>query len=161
MSKFACEYTSTKREKLGCHRFFFFFILFFIFIFDIIMIPDSRITRGLIYSFAVLQTSIAPFAFFYYVYYLATEEKLFTIHPSIHYWLGCELLFYVFFHITRNRMQRLLPSVAPSAKERSDLYYLCVSNIEDPQPWLSEWFILPNGEHPKFEEIYRENVAEW
>lgn len=113
----------------------------------------------------MIQSAVAPFAFFYYVYYVATEHKLFTIHPSIdtflHYWLGCELMFYVFFQITRRRMQRLLPTVAPTAKERSDLYYLCTSNIDDPETWLSEWFMLSNGEHPKCEDIHRENVAEW
>lgn len=131
------------------------------------MIPDTSLTRGFIYSSAVVQTAVAPFAFFYYVYYIATENKLFTIHSSvdtfIHYWLGCELMFYIFFQITRSRMQRILPSVAPSAKERSDLYPLCLANIDDAETWLPGWFVSShdNLSHPKFEDIGRDNVAEW
>jgi hypothetical protein len=131
------------------------------------MIPDTSVTRGLIFSSAVVQTAVAPFAFFYYVYYFATEQKPFVIHQSvdtfIHYWLGCELMFYVFFQITRSRMQRILPSVAPSAKERSDLYSVCLANIDQAETWLPEWFTLSSDAslHPRFEDIGRDNVAEW
>ncbi|KAI9355198.1 Alpha/Beta hydrolase protein [Pilaira anomala] len=131
------------------------------------MIPDSAFTRGAIYTSAVVQTAVAPFAFFYYVYFIATEHKLFTTYPSIdtfiHYWLGCELMFFIFFQVTRSRMQRLLPSVAPSAKERSDLYSVCLANIDQAETWLPEWFMLSTDStrHPKFEEVARDNVAEW
>lgn len=131
------------------------------------MIPDTTLTRGFIYSSAVAQTAVAPFAFFYYVYFIATENKLFTLHPSvdtfIHYWLGCELLFYIYFQITRSRMQRILPSVSPSAKERSDLYSVCLANIDQAETWLPDWFMLSNDptSHPKFQDICRDNVAEW
>ncbi|CAO3615158.1 unnamed protein product [Mucor fragilis] len=131
------------------------------------MIPDSPFSRGFIYASAVVQTAVAPFSFIYYVYYFATEQKLFTLHSSvdtfIHYWLGCELMFYVFFQITRNRMQRILPSVAPNAKERSDLYSVCLANIDDAETWLPDWFTLSHdpASHPRFDDIGRDNVAEW
>lgn len=129
------------------------------------MIPDSKFTRGLIYSCAVIQTAVAPFAFFYYIYYLATDQKLFTLHSSldtfIHYWLGCELMFYVFFQITSNRMQRILPSVAPTAKDRKDIYLLCLANIDDAESWLPGWFMNHQQQPPQFHEIYRDNLAEW
>lgn len=131
------------------------------------VIPDTSVTRGVIYFAAVALASVAPFAFFYYVYFLLTEQRLFTIDPSIdtfiHYWLGCELIFYLFFQMTRKRMQRILPSVAPSAKERSDLYAVCLANIENPEVWLTEWFTLTYDStlHPAYEDIGRENVAEW
>ncbi|KAI8976097.1 Alpha/Beta hydrolase protein [Pilobolus umbonatus] len=131
------------------------------------VIPDTSFTRGLIYLGAVILAAVAPLAFIYYVYYIATGQRPFSIEPSvdtfIHYWLGCELIFYVFFHITRKRMQRILPSVAPSPKERSDLYAVCLANIENPEVWLTEWFAMTYDStiHPTFEEIGRENVAEW
>ena len=98
------------------------------------MIPDSLIARTLIYAVALLQTAVAPFAFVYFVYYLAKDRLLFQLHPTLdawlHYWLGSELIFYIFFQITRNRMQRQLSSVAPSVKERRELYVQCLANID-------------------------------
>ncbi|KAI9486204.1 MAG: hypothetical protein EXX96DRAFT_592968 [Benjaminiella poitrasii] len=60
-------------------------------------------------------------------------------------------------------MQRLLPSVAPSPKERSEIYKLCLANIDDARQWLSDWFMLASSpsEHPSFTDIGRDNVAEW
>ncbi|RCI05517.1 hypothetical protein CU098_013428 [Rhizopus stolonifer] len=60
-------------------------------------------------------------------------------------------------------MQRILPSVAPSAKERSDLFALCLANIEDPKTWLPDWFMIHGNasQHPQFEDIGRDNIAEW
>jgi hypothetical protein len=164
---------------LTCQKTFFLLLYFFLFFFLYLfvkfsrykqtkqMIPDTKIIRGLIYTSAVLQTAVAPFAFFYYIYYITSEQKLFSIHSSvdtfIHYWLGCELMFYVYFQITRSRMQRILPSVAPSAKERSDLYSVCLANIDQAETWLPDWFMLAHDAslHPQFEDIGRDNVAEW
>jgi hypothetical protein len=72
-------------------------------------------------------------------------------------------MFYVYFQITRNRMQRILPSVGPSQKERSDLYKVCLANIEDAEEWLPGWFTTsdPAKKQPAFEDIGRDNVAEW
>ncbi|KAF1803958.1 hypothetical protein FB192DRAFT_1277427 [Mucor lusitanicus] len=60
-------------------------------------------------------------------------------------------------------MQRILPSVAPNAKERSDLYSVCLANIDDAETWLPDWFTLSHdpASHPRFEDIGRDNVAEW
>ncbi|KAI7897493.1 uncharacterized protein BX663DRAFT_445012 [Cokeromyces recurvatus] len=60
-------------------------------------------------------------------------------------------------------MQRILPSIAPSAKERSEIYKLCVANIDDAPTWISEWFMLASDitRHPTFEQIGRDNVSEW
>ncbi|RCI05014.1 hypothetical protein CU098_002131, partial [Rhizopus stolonifer] len=130
------------------------------------MIPDSVITRGTIYLAAAIQSIIAPLAFVYYVYYIAAEQRLFSLHQSldtfIHYWLGCELMFYIYFQIARNRMQRLLPHVAPTTQERSDLYTLCLANIDEAESWLPGWFALADhpNQHPAFKDVYRENVAE-
>ncbi|CEG81834.1 hypothetical protein RMATCC62417_15985 [Rhizopus microsporus] len=131
------------------------------------MIPDSAIARGIIHIIAIIQSSIAPFSFFYYIYYIAAEQKLFTVHSSIdtfiHYWFGCELMFYIYFQITHNRMQRLTSGIAPTPRERSDVYTLCLEAIDQADTWLPGWFTLANDltKHPKFEDIYRDNLAEW
>ncbi|KAI9497206.1 Alpha/Beta hydrolase protein [Zychaea mexicana] len=121
----------------------------------------------MIYAIAVLQTAVAPAAFMYYLYYLATDELFITFSPAIdtllYYWLGCELIFYVFFQITRNRMQSPLPPVYPGPKERRTLYYNCINNIIDVEEWLSGWFMRAHDpeQNPTIEEIRRENLAEW
>lgn len=132
------------------------------------MIPDSFLVRNMIYAIAVLQTAVAPMAFVYYVYYIATEQPLFTTQYSsvdilLHYWLGCELIFYVFFQITRNRMQTRGTPVYPGAKERRSLYQNCLSNVDNVEEWLTGWFMKANdpGRHPTLDELCRENVAEW
>ncbi|KAI8384936.1 Alpha/Beta hydrolase protein [Radiomyces spectabilis] len=131
------------------------------------MIPDSWLARTSIYTIAVLQTAVAPLSFVYFIYNIATESMLFKDHPTLntymHYWLGAELVFYVFFYITRNRMQRCLPSVTPSPKERRELFKVCLANVVDAKEWLRGWFMQGNNAscHPSFCEIYRENVAEW
>ncbi|KAI7853313.1 Alpha/Beta hydrolase protein [Circinella umbellata] len=114
-----------------------------------------------------MQTAVAPLAFMYYVYYLATDELFFsfssTIDTLLYYWLGCELIFYVFFQITRNRMQSPLPPVYPGPKERRTLYFNCINNIVDVEEWLVGWFMRSHNpeQQPMFEEIRRENLAEW
>lgn len=70
-------------------------------------------------------------------------------------------MFYIFFQITSNRMQRILPSIAPNAKDRKDIYLLCLSNIEDAESWLPGWFMNRQKQHPQFHEIHRDNMAEW
>ncbi|KAI9281201.1 Alpha/Beta hydrolase protein [Sporodiniella umbellata] len=131
------------------------------------MIPDSALTRGLIYALALLQSTVAPVAFISYIYYVIVEQHLFELHRSIdtfiHYWLGCELMFYIYFQITRNRMQRTSPHVAPTAQERNDLYNLCLSNIDEAELWISGWFASAGYPDcpPKFKDIFRDNVAEW
>ncbi|KAI9019487.1 Alpha/Beta hydrolase protein [Phycomyces nitens] len=131
------------------------------------MVPDTAFTRSTIYFAALAQTAIAPVAFVHYVYYIATESLLFALHPSIdlclHYWLGAELIFYVYFQITHNRMQQSLAPVFPSAKERRILYYNCLENVEDVQVFLPGWFMHRNNPsvRPPMEDICRDNLAEW
>ena len=131
------------------------------------MIPDSFIARNAIYSIAIMQTAVAPLAFMYYVYYLATDELFFsfssTIDTLLYYWLGCELIFYVFFQITRNRMQSPLPPVYPGPKERRTLYFNCINNIVEVEEWLIGWFMRAHDpeQQPTLGEIRRENLAEW
>lgn len=151
-------------------RFFLLYQIFFAFFpshINIVMVPDPFV-NNIVYIAALAQTAVAPLAFVYYVYYIATEHPLFTtshaaIDVLLHYWLGCELIFYVFFQITRSRMQRTLPAVYPELKERRSVYYNCISNIDDVDEWLTGWFMKGNNpsQHPKLCEIRRENLAEW
>ncbi|KAI9310869.1 Alpha/Beta hydrolase protein [Dichotomocladium elegans] len=132
------------------------------------MLPDSFLARNMVYALAVAQTAIAPLAFAYYVYYMATDQPLFstrheTLDTFVHYWLGCELIFYVFFEITRSRLQSMVAPVFPDAKDRRHLYYNCVANIDNVEEWLTGWFMRSHApsEHPSMDELYRDNLAEW
>ncbi|KAI8890655.1 hypothetical protein K501DRAFT_168253 [Backusella circina FSU 941] len=60
-------------------------------------------------------------------------------------------------------MQRLLPIVAPSPKERRELYSICLENVDEVETWLPDWFTLRSDpkSHPKLDNICRDNVAEW
>ncbi|ORE12576.1 hypothetical protein BCV71DRAFT_246819 [Rhizopus microsporus] len=60
-------------------------------------------------------------------------------------------------------MQKLTSDIAPTPRERSDVYMLCLEAIDQAETWLPGWFTLANDlvKHPKFEDIYRDNLAEW
>jgi hypothetical protein len=60
-------------------------------------------------------------------------------------------------------MQHLLPIVEPSPKDRRELYSICLENVDEAETWLPGWFTLSGDpkSHPKLENIYRDNVAEW
>ncbi|KAI9318690.1 hypothetical protein BX666DRAFT_1855065 [Dichotomocladium elegans] len=60
-------------------------------------------------------------------------------------------------------MQCLLPSVAPDAKGRRQLFYNCINSIHDVEDWLTGWFIKSDDatRRPAMHEICRENLAEW
>ncbi|ORZ18043.1 Alpha/Beta hydrolase protein [Absidia repens] len=84
----------------------------------------------------------------------------------MHYWLATEVMFYIFFQVTRNRMQhRGSSGNTLTRKERRSLVTLCIANVNNVQEWLPGWFIKKDGQHPAvvpaFEEIYLENVVEW
>ncbi|RUS13533.1 Alpha/Beta hydrolase protein [Endogone sp. FLAS-F59071] len=146
------------------------------------MIRDSLPARVAIQLFAILQTSVAPLSFIYYLHYTIYRESLFhlwfpDLFPSststaatntsvfLHYWLGFELVFYVYFQITRSRLQRITEHshARTTEAERFEIFQNALATIDDVRTWLVGWFFT-NGktnERPKFEEIRRENVAEW
>ncbi|KAI8341011.1 Alpha/Beta hydrolase protein [Chlamydoabsidia padenii] len=145
------------------------------------MIPDHPITRLVVYFVALCQTSLAPCAFVYFIYYLYVShvqtplpylmtgqedgDHYYLLPTTIHYWLATEMMFYIFFQITRNRMQQIGPSIINSLtrKERRSLVSLCISTVDSVQEWLPGWFTKKddNSVMPEFDEIYRENVIEW
>ncbi|KAI8144248.1 hypothetical protein BJV82DRAFT_513595 [Fennellomyces sp. T-0311] len=60
-------------------------------------------------------------------------------------------------------MQCPLPPVYPGPKGRRNLYYNCISNIDDVDEWLVGWFMRSHdpSQNPTLGEIRRENLAEW
>lgn len=130
------------------------------------MIHDGFAVRNIIYMIAVMQTAIAPLAFVYHIYYLTTAQPLFSTHIPIidsllDIWLKLELIFYIYFQVTWNRMQSLLPPVKPGVKARRHLFHNTINNISDIDDWITGWFLKPNGHPPCLQEIRRENLAEW
>lgn len=130
------------------------------------MIHDGFAVRNIIYMIAVMQTAIAPLAFVYHIYYLTTAQPLFSTHIPIidsllDIWLKLELIFYIYFQVTWNRMQSLLPPVKPGVKARRRLFHNTINNISDIDDWITGWFLKPNGHPPCLQEIRRENLAEW
>ncbi|CAO3590079.1 unnamed protein product [Absidia cylindrospora] len=140
------------------------------------MIPDHTLSRFAVYLLALCQTALAPCAFVYFLYYIYVSQTTsllltgdcdyYLLPTTIHYWLATEMMFYIFFQITRNRMQQTGPTINTlTRKERRALVSNCIANVKHVEDWLPGWFTKENHDHssvtPVFEEIHRENVIEW
>jgi hypothetical protein len=100
---------------------------------------------------------------------IATKETTFLIlfiplfTTTISLWLFIELLFYVHFLYTKNRLQQTTkPKKALNQLERASLFWNCVQTINDVSTWSEGWFYYKKDHsHPKFQDIRRENMAIW
>ncbi|KAI8067820.1 Alpha/Beta hydrolase protein [Gongronella butleri] len=132
------------------------------------MLPDYSVLRWLIYGIALVQTSVAPIALLYFLYYVVSSPQYDLLSAPIavpvwaHYWLLLELLFYVYFQITCNRMQHKTAMATLTPKERRHLVLLCIDNIEHVHEWLPGWFVDKDTQQaPHMDSICRDNVLEW
>lgn len=151
------------------------------------MLPDHIISRILVYTLAICQTGLAPVAFLYFIYYVfvtqiststvmtttavlasstsslsLTNDNYYILPSTIHYWLITELMFYMFFHITRNRMEKINPQVPLTSKQRRTLLSNCIYTVDHIEDWLPGWFVKKQTSCPPLlNEIYKDNIMEW
>lgn len=83
-----------------------------------------------------------------------------SLFVFLHYWLGFELIFYLYFEVTKSRFQKLLTPVVPSKCVRTELFNNILQTVDKFDTWIEGWF---NVGHRKstLNQIYRENLAEW
>ena len=80
-------------------------------------------------------------------------------------WFLLELTFWLYIRKTWIRLQqRLKPHALPTYEQRWKLYWNCLHTIdtENFDDWIAGWFYISNNpkrEHPKVNEIHKENVA--
>ncbi|KAF0374515.1 Alpha/Beta hydrolase protein [Gigaspora margarita] len=139
------------------------------------MIEDNLITRICIRIFSWGCSFAVPIvSLIYYVYYITQRksllvewlpdtfftEFLYSFSDFLHYWLGFELIFFVYFQVTKSRFQSHLPPVVPSKQVRQELINFCFHTIDEFENWIEGWF---NIGHKKstVNQIYRDNLAEW
>ncbi|CAG8488632.1 9312_t:CDS:2 [Diversispora eburnea] len=83
-----------------------------------------------------------------------------SLSVFLHYWLGFELIFHLYFEVTKSRFQKKNLPVVPSKCQRAELFINVLQTVDRFDTWIEGWF---NVGHKKFtfSEIYRENFAEW
>ncbi|KAI9597304.1 hypothetical protein BDF19DRAFT_421221 [Syncephalis fuscata] len=141
------------------------------------MIGNSLVAQVALATGITLLTAVAPIAFIHHLLHLFHESPLlpahaldtpFSFYSLLHYWLGVELLFYVYFVTTYRRLQRGSRYVQLTDHERSALFYRCCSECGPLEKFFPGWF--KRAEHvPRairhepiiLDEIYRENAREW
>ncbi|KAG2215028.1 hypothetical protein INT45_010273, partial [Circinella minor] len=80
-------------------------------------------------------------------------------------WFLLEFAFWLYIRKTWIRLrQPLKPHSLPTFEQRWKLYWNCLDTIhvENFQDWITGWFYISNSaqrEHPKLNEIYRDNLA--
>lgn len=115
-------------------------------------------------------SSIAPFAAIYFLLFFTSTHHphrfdLLHYAPAsimawsswIHYWLGSELLFYIYFYTTRRRFQQRSRYIGLKASERNEIFSKCMREIDDPKPFFEMWFLGTAA----FEELRKGNIKEW
>ncbi|CAG8501948.1 11917_t:CDS:2 [Acaulospora morrowiae] len=140
------------------------------------MIGDSLIARICIRVLMWVWSFAIPFlSFIYYLFYVTQRKSLLvewfpntfsseiidtSIFVFLHYWLGFELVFHLYFEVTRSRFQKLSQPVVPPKHVRAELLKDCLATLDNFETWIEGWF---NVGHKKtaFNNIYRENFAEW
>lgn len=105
--------------------------------------------------------NIAPASLLYCVlllYPLPTPLSNYRLPPYVETWLVAEAAFFtIFFLPYKYHLQR--PAVhpqLPSREERAKLFKRCNNTVEDPEKYLSQWFLGAEEGH-----IKRENVKEF
>ncbi|KAK9710047.1 hypothetical protein K7432_008680 [Basidiobolus ranarum] len=137
------------------------------------MLPDSFLTRLLVRLSVMGLSSVTIFSFVYFGYCLHMRGSLSPptelpflpgvqghIVHLIHWWFAFEMLFYVWFLSTRNRLQKPRPSVSLPKDKRIELLESCLKLVHDVNGFLESWFDV--GHHQtKVADIYRDNMVAW
>ncbi|KAI8055862.1 hypothetical protein BDF22DRAFT_617763 [Syncephalis plumigaleata] len=142
------------------------------------MIGNSLAAQIVLTTGILLLTAIAPLAFIHHILHLLFHQSPllpahafdspFSWHSILHYWLGIELLFYVYFVTAYRRLQRGSRYVPLADHERSALFYRCFTECGKIEDFFPGWF--KRADHlPRnirytaitIEEVYRENAREW
>ncbi|OZJ06435.1 hypothetical protein BZG36_00485 [Bifiguratus adelaidae] len=145
------------------------------------MIPDTVLNRGVLGAAQLGLYAFPAFVLIYNIYYLIYKQSLLASYfpafyfsstdqwtgPALwlHYWLGIELVFWVYYQVALSRAQRPLlhgeamPHLRPDAAEREALLGKCLTNVEDFPTWLEGWFY--GKSKVTFDVIGRENFEEW
>lgn len=78
-------------------------------------------------------------------------------------WVVVETVFWYECKKKRQTYQQYYTFREPLSKdERRQLYWNCFHTVMNPEEWFTGWFYyIGSSEHPKFHEIYRDNVAIW
>ncbi|CAG8602391.1 5858_t:CDS:2 [Dentiscutata heterogama] len=140
------------------------------------MIEDNLITRICVRIFAWIYSFAIPIvSFIYYIYYVTQRKSLLvewlpgtfsteflnsSLSGFLHYWLGFELIFLLYFQVTKSRFQSHLPPVVPSKQIRHELHNFFFCTIDKFENWLEGWFNVGH-KRSTFNQIYRDNFAEW
>jgi len=139
------------------------------------MISDSLIARAVIKLVAIIYSSVPIISTIYYIFYVINHKSLLvelfpdafsatfmnsSISVFLHYWLGFELVFHLYFLTTVTRFQKLLPPVIPSKQSRAELLNNCLDSVDKFDHWVEGWFCVGKTK-AKFDQIHRENVEEW
>ncbi|CAG8600201.1 4611_t:CDS:2 [Funneliformis caledonium] len=139
------------------------------------MISDSLIARAVIKLVAIIYSSVPIISTIYYIFYVINHKSLLvelfpdafsatfmnsSISVFLHYWLGFELVFHLYFLTTVTRFQKLLPPVIPSKHARVELLNNCLNSVDKFDHWIEGWFCV-GKKKAKFDQIHRENVEEW
>jgi hypothetical protein len=104
--------------------------------------------------------SIAPVSLIYCLLLctLPTALSVYRLPPNIEAWLVAEAAFFtIFFLPYKYHLQR--PAIhpeLPSREERARLFKRCNTTVENPEKYLSQWFLGAEEGH-----IKRENVKEF
>ncbi|KAL1918359.1 uncharacterized protein VTP21DRAFT_3019 [Calcarisporiella thermophila] len=132
------------------------------------MIPDNVVTRSILQLSTIFLTSVAPLAIAYYIYFFIFHVSPLATHFSppvvafVHYGLGFELLFYIYFYTSRSRYQRRLRCPEIDKGSREEMIRGVMETVkDDAHSWLSGWFRLQNGKPARISDIYWDNTAEW
>jgi len=139
------------------------------------MIADSLIARAIIRLVASIYSLVPIISSIYYLFYVINRKSLLvelfpnafsvalmnsSISIFLHYWLGFELVFHLYFLMAVARFQKLLPPVIPAKHVRVEILYNCLNTIDKFETWLEGWFIVGNKK-AKIDQIYRGNLEEW
>jgi pimeloyl-ACP methyl ester carboxylesterase len=137
------------------------------------MLPDTLLMRLALNAFIFALTAIAPIALLHHLLHLVHESPILPKQAPyfseqflsiLHYWLGIELLFYVYFLTARRRLQKRSYYVDMSAHERIELWQKCLATCPDWEEWLLGWFqptTKASGVSLQIKDLRYDNVREW
>ncbi|KAI9302793.1 Alpha/Beta hydrolase protein [Cunninghamella echinulata] len=79
------------------------------------------------------------------------------------WFLIVEVGFYIYYKIELSRLQHFKKAIKPlDFDQRTKLYWECVNTVTDARHWTVGWFYYSDTmSHPRFSEIYRDNMAQW
>jgi hypothetical protein len=121
------------------------------------MIGTSVPELVFIYVTITCLRAIAPLSIIYVLYYAIFQPPL-TGLLVLHVYACCEAAFYLFVYFPR-KLYLQSPAYHPpriDRHERRELFRKCVQTMDDPERYLSKWFLDADLRHVK-----RENLKEF